>query len=86
VQVFILRPGLSAEDAAADDTVSDDEVITYGVSDGNGYYRTNEAIPRGQRYSVIVVARGYRPILADDGIEIERDARNPVTADAELRR
>jgi hypothetical protein len=86
VQVFVLRPGLSAEDAAADDTVSDDEVIAYGVSDGEGYYRTSQAVPRGQSYSAIVVGSGYRPIIADDGIEIPRDADSPFVADAELRR
>ena len=28
------------------------------------------AIPRGKTYSAIVIAKGYRPIIADDGIDI----------------
>lgn len=85
-QVFILKPGISARQAAADDTVTDDEVITYGVTDAKGFYRTSEAVPRGETYSVIVLAGGYRPILADDGLEIASDEPNPVVADAEMRR
>jgi Zn-dependent metalloprotease len=85
-QVFIMQPGLSASDAAADDTVAGDEVITYGVTDGNGFYRSGEAIPRGQVYSAIVIASDYRPIIADDGVEIPPDADNPLVADAQMRR
>src|SRR5262249_44250088 len=38
-QLFFLKPGLSASDAAADDTVTRDEVQTVGVTDGKGYYQ-----------------------------------------------
>jgi hypothetical protein len=85
-QLFFLRPGLSASDAAADDNVTDDEVLTVGTSDDDGFYRTEAAVPRGQTYSVIVVARGYRPIIADDGVEVPADASNPFPVDATLRR
>jgi Zn-dependent metalloprotease len=76
-QVFILKEGLSATDAAADDTVSRSEVIATGVSDASGLYQTDVAIPRGKTYSAIVIARGYRSIVADDGIDIPSDATNP---------
>ena len=85
-QVFILRPGLSATDAAADDTVSRSEVIASGVSDAQGFYRTDTPITRGQTYSAIVIARGYRPILADDGIEVPGDATNPYRVNATMRK
>lgn len=85
-QVFIIRPGLSASAAAADDTVSGNEVITYGVTDGKGYYRINESVPRNQTYSVIIIANGYRPIIADDGITVAADAPNPLVVDAQMRR
>lgn len=85
-QVFVLMPGLSAADAAADDNLSADEVATLGVTDGNGFYQTETALPRGQAYSVIVVANGYRPILADDGVSLPVDAANPFQVDATLRR
>jgi Zn-dependent metalloprotease len=85
-QVFIIKPGLSATDAAADDTVRTNEVIASGVSDASGFYRTDVAIPRGQTYSVILIARGYRPIVADDGIDVPADASNPYQIDATMRK
>ncbi|NJN16673.1 MAG: hypothetical protein HC822_10570 [Oscillochloris sp.] len=85
-QVFILRPGVTARQAAADDNLSPDEVLTYGTTDRSGLYRTRDPVPRGQTYSVIVVANGYRPILADGEVVIPRNATNPYRVDAELRR
>jgi hypothetical protein len=35
---------------------------------------------------VIVVARGYRPILADGEVDIPANASNPFPVDATLRR
>jgi Zn-dependent metalloprotease len=85
-QVFILKEGLSASDAADDDTVTRNEVIASGVSDASGFYRTDVAIPRGKTYSAIVIAKGYRPIIADDGIDIPADATNPYQVDATMRK
>jgi hypothetical protein len=85
-QVFILKEGLSATEAAADDTVTRNEVIASGVSDASGFYRTDVAIPRGKTYSVIVIAKGYRPIVADDGIDVPSNATNPYQVDATMRK
>jgi Zn-dependent metalloprotease len=85
-QVFILKAGISATDAAADDTVTRSEVAASGVSDASGFYRTDVAIPRGKTYSVIVIARGYRSIVADDGIDVPADATNPYQVDATMRK
>jgi bacillolysin len=85
-QVFILKEGLSATDAAADDTVTRNEVIASGVSDASGLYRTDVAIPRGKTYSVIIIARGYRPVVADNGIDVPSNATNPYQVDATLRK
>ena len=85
-QVFILKRGLSASQAAADDSITSDEVLTLGVSDGRGFYQTEQPVSRGHTYSVIVIARGYRPIIADDGLEIPANAANPFQIDATLRR
>jgi bacillolysin len=84
-QFFVIKPGLSATDAAADDKVTTSEVITYGVSDAEGLFRTKDAIPRGKRYSVIVLARGFRAIIADDGMQIPATASNPFTVNANMR-
>lgn len=85
-QVFIMKPGLSATDAAADDQVTRSEIIAQAVSDANGFYQTDVALPDGRAYSVIVIASGYRPIVADDGIDIPSGAENPFAIDATLRR
>jgi Zn-dependent metalloprotease len=85
-QVFILKPGLSASNAAADDTLTRNEVLTSGVTDGNGFYQTDDPVPINQSYSVIVFASGYRPVLADDGMEVPANATSPFVVDATLRR
>jgi Zn-dependent metalloprotease len=85
-QVFIIKAGLSATDAAADDTVQRSEVIASGVSDASGFYRTDVAIPRGKTYSAIVIASGYRPIVADDGITVPPNATNPYQVDVTMRK
>jgi Zn-dependent metalloprotease len=86
VQFFVIRPGLTASDAARDDNLSADEVLTYGVTDRNGVFQTDEAVPRGATYSVIVFGSGYRPIIADEEVEIPANAGNPYRVDAQLRR
>jgi Zn-dependent metalloprotease len=83
-KLFILRQGLSADDAADDDSVTRDEIIASGISDASGFYRTDVAIPRGT-YSVIVIASGYRPILANDGIKISADAKGSWVVNASMR-
>ncbi|MGQ9927258.1 MAG: M4 family metallopeptidase [Chloroflexaceae bacterium] len=86
VQFLVMRPGITASQAAADDTLSPNEVLTSGVTDRQGVYRTQHAIPRGQTYSVIVFGAGYRPIIADQEVSIPATATNPYRVDAKLRR
>ena len=70
----------------ADDTITRAEVIATGTTDAKGYYQSDTAIPVGQTYSVVIIGRGFRPIVADDGVEIPTDAENPFAVDATLRR
>lgn len=85
-EVYFMKAGLSASDAAADDSLSRDEVLTSGITDGNGYYQLDDPVPANQTYSVIVVASGYRPIIADDGVDVTSDATSPFVVDATMRR
>ncbi len=85
-QVFIIKPGLSASEAAADDQVTRSEVIATAVSDANGLYQTDAALPVGRTYSVIIIANGFRPVVADDGIQIPSGAQNPFKVDAAMRK
>ena len=61
--------------AAADDNITSSEVLTLGVTDADGVYQTEAAIPRGQTYSVIIIARGFRPVVADGGMPVPPTAR-----------
>lgn len=85
-QVYIMKPGVSASQAAADDRVTQDEVIAYAVTDAKGEYRSNAPIPRGRTYSVIIIARGYKAIVVDDGANVPSDATNPHEISAKMRR
>jgi len=85
-QVFIMKPGLSASDAAADDQVTRSEIIASAVTDAAGLYQTDVALPVGRAYSVIIIASGFRPIVADDGIEIPANAENPFPVNASMRK
>jgi hypothetical protein len=85
-QVFLLNPGVSATQAVADDRITRDEVIATGTTDANGQYESDVAIPINQTYSVVIIARGFRPIIADDGVPIPANATNPFPVDATLRR
>ncbi|NTV64800.1 MAG: hypothetical protein HGA65_14905, partial [Oscillochloris sp.] len=86
VQFFVIKPGVSASQAAADDNLSADEILTLGTTDDNGAFRTNEAVPKGQSYGVIVFARSYRPIVADGQMTVPSNAANPYRVDAQIRR
>jgi Zn-dependent metalloprotease len=85
-QVFVLREGLSATQAAADDNVTQSEVAAVGTADQNGFFQTDKPVKRGVAYSVIIIARGYRPIVADGGLDIPGSASNPFPVDASMRR
>lgn len=84
-QLFILKPGLTAAAAAADGNVADDEVLTYGTTDGQGNYRTGAPVTRGKTYSVVIIAGGYRPVIADNGITIAPNASNPTQINVTMR-
>lgn len=85
-QVFIMKPGVSATQAAADDQVTRSEIIASAVTDANGLYQTDVSLPVGRAYSAIIIASGYRPIIADDAVNLPADAENPFTVDATLRK
>ena len=84
-QIFVLQPNISASQAAADDNITSSEVLTLGVTDADGVYQTEAAIPRGQTYSVIIIARGFRPVVADGGMPVPPAAPNPFPVNATLR-
>nr|MCW1966869.1 hypothetical protein [Anaerolineae bacterium] len=86
VQVFFIKPGMSATQAAADDRVTASEVDTYAISDDKGTFQSQAAVRKGQTYGVIIIARGYRPVVADVGTVVPANASNPHVVKATLRR
>lgn len=86
VQVFFIKPGMSAIQAAADDRVTASEVDTYAISDDKGTFQSQAAVRKGQTYGVIIIARGYRPVVADVGTVVPANATNPHVVKATLRR
>ena len=85
-QVIILRPGVSASSVAGQDSVDAADIQASAVTDNNGQFQTTDALPRNNQYSVIIVARGYRPVIADNGVTLPSNANNPFLVNATLRK
>ncbi len=85
-QIFILKPGMTASTAASDNEITDDEVLTSGATDSRGSYQTTDPVARGRTYSVVIIASGYRPVLADGGATLPSSAGNPTPLNATMRR
>ena len=74
--IIILQPGLSVEDWIEDDQ-PDEDVFTGGKSDSKGVFTLENPLERETVYSIIVVAKSYKP-LANDDFEIGPDEEDPV--------
>jgi hypothetical protein len=61
-------------------------VVTYGISDMDGVYQTEDPVETGQTYSVIVIANRYRPILADGQVSPQAGDESPYEVNATMRR
>lgn len=85
-QVFILKEGLRVSAAADDDEITEDEVAAFGTTDASGRYQTEDPVLRNRSYGVIIVAAGYRPVLADNGARLPANASNPTQLNATMRR
>lgn len=84
-EIFILKPGITASAAASDQEITDDEVLAQGTTDNKGYYQTKTPVARGQKYSVVIIANGYRSVLADNGMNVPSTATNPTHINATMR-
>ena len=72
----VLKPGVNTADI--DENNIGKKYQAVGITNAQGQFRTESAVPRGQRYSVIVFAPGYRPNLADRGLSTEPRGGRPV--------
>lgn len=74
--ILILQPGISVEQWVENDQ-PDDEVFTAGKTDSKGQFTLENPLEREVVYSIIVVAKNYKP-LANDEFEISADEADPV--------
>jgi hypothetical protein len=56
-------------------------VASFGQADRDGAYQVQPPLPRGQTYSVIVAAKGYKILAQDDVLDIGTDTSAQVQLD-----
>jgi S1-C subfamily serine protease len=78
-----LTPGTTV--AQFDANPSEDLFYATGQADAQGYFQLDRALARGERYSIIVGARGYKRI-AEDNLLVEEDSESPLELDIELQK
>lgn len=63
------------------------EALFYAVgqADAQGYFQLDRALERGERYSIIIGARGYKRI-AKDNLLVEEDTESPLELNIELQK
>jgi hypothetical protein len=75
--VMILRPGVNAK--KVDVNRLDDQVLSWGRSNTQGDVQLKQPVPIPGTYSVMVVARGYEPLVGEG--ELHLDANTPAYFD-----
>ena len=69
--VMVLRPGVKA--AAVDVNRLDDQVLSWGRSNTQGEVQLKQPVPIPGTYTVMVVARGYEPLIGDGELHLPAD-------------
>jgi hypothetical protein len=78
-----LVPGTTVSDFDANP--SEDLFYTAGQADAQGYFQLDRALERGERYSVIIGAKGYKRIAKND-LLMEEDSESPLEMTIELQK
>ena len=79
----VLQPGVTIAEWSKD--YSQDKIYAIGTADGSGNYQLDKSLPRGQSYSMAILAKNYRPVT-DDGIEVTADMESPREINISLRK
>lgn len=74
--IFILEPGTTTDDWIATD-YAEDAVYASGKSDAKGRFVCDQKVERNVVYSVMVGAKGYKPLTADNFM-VDDDKEDPV--------
>ena len=75
--VMVLRPGVTAR--TVDVNRLDDQVLAYGRSNAAGEVLLRQPVPVPGKYTLMVVARGYEPVIDED--ELTLSAQTPAVFD-----
>jgi S1-C subfamily serine protease len=75
--VMVLRPGVTA--GTIDVNRLDDQVIAYGRSNAQGDVLLKQPVPVPGTYTLMVVARGYEPVIGEGELTLE--AKTPAVFD-----
>jgi S1-C subfamily serine protease len=78
-----LVPGTTVSDFDANP--SEDLFYAVGQADAQGYFQLDQALERGERYSIIIGARGYKRI-AKNNLLVEEDSESPLEMTIELQK
>jgi S1-C subfamily serine protease len=70
--VIVLKPGVSVQQFAA--VQSKDMAVTSARSNPDGSFTLPQQLPKGQAYSLVVVAQGYGELAVDGALRIGPDA------------
>jgi S1-C subfamily serine protease len=79
----VLRPGVRVQDIQEDKL--EQQVLTFGRTNAQGRFQTEKAVPKGQKYSVIVVADGFEPLHQDGVLRVDGSAQSPFDPWGEIR-
>jgi S1-C subfamily serine protease len=69
--VMVLRPGINA--GTVDVNRLDDQVLAYGRSNAQGEVALRQPVPVPGSYTLMVVARGYEPMIGDGELILAAD-------------
>jgi len=78
-----LVPGTTVADFDA--SPSEDLLYAIGQADARGYFQLDRALVRGERYSIIIGAKGYKRIV-EDNLLVEEDSESPLEVNIELQK
>jgi S1-C subfamily serine protease len=81
--VIVFRPEVRSAQLAGEKL--EEQALAWGQSDGGGVFTLNRPVPRDQSYTVAVLASGYRPLVADNALVVDRDAPDQLDPWTEVR-
>jgi hypothetical protein len=64
---------------------SEDLFYATGQADAQGYFQLDQALERGERYSIIIGAKGYKRV-AKNNLLVEEDTESPLELNIELQK